>query len=332
MPKVSIIVPVYNVEKYLAKCIDSIIAQEYDDWELILVNDGSSDSSKAICEEYCIKDNRISLYNQGNAGPSAARNLGIKKAKGEYITFIDSDDYVTPTYLMDLVKYDSDIIASGFDLWYFNGKPTERKTYDKLGTYSLTDNNIGEAIAIGEYKYLWHSPCCKLYYRELLISNNLLFNEKLNYGEDHLFNLTVLLHCTRITLVPVSNYIYTHYGNLSLTNRRVPYETMIKYIILLNDIWRKTINNHNIVDNQYINFHNTQITLLYWQSVYTLYIHSKSMKNIKSYLKNNLRIIGADIIYNKCKLPRTYRILQFMSQRNFIFFHITALLLSLNKT
>ena len=64
MPKVSIIVPVYNVEKYLAKCIDSIIAQEYDDWELILVNDGSSDSSKAICEEYCINDNRISLYNQ----------------------------------------------------------------------------------------------------------------------------------------------------------------------------------------------------------------------------------------------------------------------------
>ena len=305
MPKVSIIVPVYNVEKYLAKCIDSIIAQEYDDWELILVNDGSSDSSKAICEEYCIKDNRISLYNQENAGPSAARNLGIKKAKGKYITFIDSDDYVTPTYLMDLVKYDSDIIASGFDLWYFNGKPTERKTYDKLGTYSLSDNNIGEAIAIGEYKYLWHSPCCKLYYRELLISNNLLFNEKLNYGEDHLFNLTVLLHCTRITLVPVSNYIYTHYGNLSLTSRSVPYEIMFIYIIELYHL-RLKFNYSNV---EYKEFSYNQIANYYWQTVYTLYRTEKDKQKRNKALKEiNLQIPYQ--IRNCGLLPRRYKFMR----------------------
>lgn len=314
MPKVSIIVPVYNVEKYLAKCIDSIIAQEYDDWELILVNDGSSDSSKAICEEYCIKDNRISLYNQGNAGPSAARNLGIKKAKGEYITFIDSDDYVTPTYLMDLVKYDSDIIASGFDLWYFNGKPTERKTYDKLGTYSLTDNNIGEAIAIGEYKYLWHSPCCKLYYRELLISNNLLFNEKLNYGEDHLFNLTVLLHCTRITLVPVSNYIYTHYGNLSLTNRRVPYEIMFNYIVYLYQI-RQKFNYPNI---GYEEFSSNQISNYYWQTIFTLYkTEQYKQKRVKALSEINLQIPSQTRYCGT--LPRRYKFMRII-YKTFPFF------------
>ena len=287
MHKVSIIVPVYNVEKYLAKCIDSIISQEYDDWELILVNDGSSDSSKAICEEYCINDNRISLYNQENAGPSAARNLGIKKAKGKYITFIDSDDYVTPTYLTDLVKYDSDIIASGFDLWYFNGKPTRRKTYDKLGIYSLLNNNIGEAIAIGEYKYLWHSPCCKLYYRELLISNNLLFNEDLNYGEDHLFNLTVLLHCTRITLVPVSNYIYTHYGNLSLTSRSVPYEIMFIYIIELYHLRLKL----NYSNKEYEEFSSNQISNYYWQTIFTLYRTERDkQKRINVLNKINIQI------------------------------------------
>lgn len=314
MPKVSIIVPVYNVEKYLAKCIDSIIAQEYDDWELILVNDGSSDSSKAICEEYCINDNRISLYNQENAGPSAARNLGIKKAKGEYITFIDSDDYVTPTYLTDLVKYDSDVIASGFDLWYLDGRPTRRKTYDKLFFFSTYDNNIGEAIAIGEYKYLWHSPCCKLYYRELLISNNLLFNEDLNYGEDHLFNLTVLLHCTRITLVPVSNYIYTHYGNLSLTNRRVPYEVMFNYIVELYHLRLK----FNYTNKGYEEFSSNQISNYYWQTIFTLYRTERDkQKRVKALNEINLQIPRQTRYCGT--LPRRYKFMRII-YKTFPFF------------
>lgn len=314
MPKISIIVPVYNVEKYLAKCIDSIIAQEYDDWELILVNDGSSDSSKAICEEYCIKDNRISLYNQENAGPSVARNLGIKKAKGEYITFIDSDDYVTHTYLTDLVKYDSDVIASGFDLWYLDGRPTRRKTYDKLFFFSTYDNNIGEAIAIGEYKYLWHSPCCKLYYRELLISNNLLFNEDLNYGEDHLFNLTVLLHCTRITLVPVSNYIYTHYGNLSLTSRSVPYEIMFIYIVELYHLRLKL----NYSNKEYEEFSSNQISNYYWQTIFTLYkTEQDKQKRVKVLSEINLQIPSQTRYCGT--LPRRYKFMRII-YKTFPFF------------
>lgn len=307
MPKISIIVPVYNVEKYLAKCIDSIIAQEYDDWELLLVNDGSSDSSKAICEKYCIKDNRISLYSQENAGPSVARNLGIKKSKGEYITFIDSDDYVTPTYLSDLVKYDSDIIASGFDLWYSNDRPTERKSYDKFGIYRVSDNNIGDAIAIGEYKYLWHSPCCKLYRRELLVNNNILFNEGLNYGEDHIFNLTILLHCRTVSLVPVSNYIYTHYGNLSLTNRRVPYETMFNYIVDLYHI--RQLNNYS--NKKYSAFCSNQISSYYWETIFTLYRterdkqkRNKALYKINNQIPRQIRYCGL--------LPQRYKFMRIM--------------------
>jgi len=240
-----------------------------------------------LCDEYAKTDFRINVIHQKNQGVSVARNEGIKKAKGEYITFIDSDDYVTPTYLTDLVKYDSDIIASGFDLWYFNGKPTERKTYDKLGTYSLLDNNIGEAIAIGEYKYLWDSACCKLYNSELLISNNLLFNENLNYGEDHLFNLTVLLHCTCITLVPVSNYIYTHYGNLSLTNRRVPYKVMFNYIVELYHLRLK----FNYTNKGYEEFSSNQISNYYWQTIFTLYkTEQDKQKRVKALSEINLQI------------------------------------------
>lgn len=308
MHKVSIIVPVYNVEKYLAKCIDSIIAQEYDDWELILVNDGSSDSSKEICEEYCIKDNRISLYSQENAGPSVARNLGITKAKGEYITFIDSDDYVTSTYLSDLVKYDTDIIASGFDLWYSNGRQTEQKTYDTYCKYSIENNNISDALAIGEYKYLWHSPCCKLYRRTLLIDNNIIFDSQINYGEDHIFNLNVILHCKSISLVPVSNYIYTHYGNISLTNRRVPYEIMFNYLSQLYRLKKDYINCLGIND-EYSKFFDNRISFYLWQTIYSLYQSQTDKPNRKRVIYKINKFIPK-LVRNCGKLPKRYTLMR----------------------
>ena len=96
MPLVSIIVPVYNVEKYLKRCVDSILAQTFIDYELILVDDGSSDSSDIICDEYAAKFDKIYVIHQKNGGLSAARNAGMSIARGEYFLFCDSDDYVSP--------------------------------------------------------------------------------------------------------------------------------------------------------------------------------------------------------------------------------------------
>ena len=104
MPKVSVIIPVYNVEKYLPQCIDSILAQTFTDFELILVNDGSKDCSGNICDEYAQKDSRIVVIHKENGGASSARNRGLDIAKGEWISFIDSDDYVTPNYLSNLIS------------------------------------------------------------------------------------------------------------------------------------------------------------------------------------------------------------------------------------
>ena len=98
-PKISVIVPVYNVEKYLRRCIDSILAQTFSDFELLLIDDGSKDSSGEICEEYAGKDARIRVFHRQNGGVSTARNLGIDKAKGEWIYFVDSDDVVLPSAL-----------------------------------------------------------------------------------------------------------------------------------------------------------------------------------------------------------------------------------------
>ena len=115
MPKISVIVPIFNGEKYLCRCIDSILYQTFDDFELILINDGSSDNCAAICNEYMEKDTRIKVIHQENRGVSAARNAGLDIANGDYISFVDSDDYVYPQYLEYLyraiIESDADISA-----------------------------------------------------------------------------------------------------------------------------------------------------------------------------------------------------------------------------
>ena len=113
MPKISVIVPIYNAENFLERCIDSLLAQTIEDFELILVNDGSTDSSKRICERYKSKDKRIILINQQNSGPSASRNSGLNIAKGEFICFVDADDYVGKEYLscmLNKIDEETDLI------------------------------------------------------------------------------------------------------------------------------------------------------------------------------------------------------------------------------
>ena len=127
MPKISVIVPVYNVEKYLARCIDSILDQSFADFEVILVDDGSPDKSGEICEYYKAQDNRIVVIHQNNEGQASARNRALDIAKGEYISFIDSDDYVHPDMFSTLIRI---ITESKSDLVLFGyTKGIEEKVY-----------------------------------------------------------------------------------------------------------------------------------------------------------------------------------------------------------
>ena len=115
-PKVSIIVPVYNVEKYLHRCVDSILLQTFTDFELLLIDDGSTDKSVGICDKYAFKDRRIRVFHKKNGGVSSARNLGIKKSNGVYILFVDSDDYLSPSHLNNYIKYigNYEIVYQGY--------------------------------------------------------------------------------------------------------------------------------------------------------------------------------------------------------------------------
>ena len=113
MPKISIIIPVYNSETTLHQCVDSILYQDYKDFEVLLIDDGSKDKSPAICDEYTEKDNRVKVFHKQNGGVSSARNLGLDYAKGDWITFVDSDDHVESNYLVDLTSIQSDLVIVG---------------------------------------------------------------------------------------------------------------------------------------------------------------------------------------------------------------------------
>lgn len=177
MPKISIIVPVYNVEKYLSCCLDSIKAQTFTDWECILVDDGSSDKSGKICDEYANLDNRFVVIHQKNSGVSVARNRGIDIAKGEWITFVDSDDWIE-LETFDVVSkkginINTDIICYDMQKVYENG----RKEVIPFRNISICKNFI-------KFPTYMNSLCNKVIRRDLFLDNHIFFNENIIVAED----------------------------------------------------------------------------------------------------------------------------------------------------
>ena len=158
---ISVIVPVYNVETYLEECLDSIQNQTYTDFEVLLVNDGSTDGSQAICERYCQADKRFRLINQSNQGQSVARNTGVTASRGEFIAFVDSDDIILPNYLETLMHYmsdDVDIVESQFIV--HKKKFLAEKSQD---TKILFEGNSEEAVKVVPNHLLSVNPVTKLY-------------------------------------------------------------------------------------------------------------------------------------------------------------------------
>ncbi len=163
---ISIVVPVYNVEKYLRQCVDSVLAQTYSDWELILVDDGSPDSCPRICDEYAAKDTRIKVIHKNNEGLSSARNAGIKNACGEYITFIDSDDLIHRNYLDILF---STLTRSQADMACIDFCDHHNKLKcSNCCIYIFSGVEFSEKLLYQQYRYCSHSACGKLYKKQLI--------------------------------------------------------------------------------------------------------------------------------------------------------------------
>lgn len=235
MPKVSIIVPVYKVERFLHRCVDSLISQTFRDFEIILVDDGSPDGSGKICDEYADKHSFIRSFHTENGGVSSARNYGIAQAKSEWICFVDSDDFVTENYLADFFQEES--LSSEFLYvqkgYYRYNNLTNQTAYCGMNDDSLAPMYYGtESYIHAEFNHIMNSPCMKLFHREVIIDNSLAFDCAISLGEDHLFVLDYLLSpkIRSIKIIKGDAYRYVIYENeRSLSSRAIPYRELLIY-------------------------------------------------------------------------------------------------------
>lgn len=207
MPKVSVIIPVYNAEKYLRKCLDSVLNQAFEDFEVLLINDGSTDKSGEICDEYALKDKRIRVFHKENGGVSSARNLGLDNAKGEWITFVDSDDRVQKSYLLNFtlnIEFGIDLIVGGFVKIDENDNLIKGEL--KLENITFSTNN--EDVLINHTLFNIGFPWAKLFKREIIATNNISFPVEVKMYEDSLFLMDYLPFCLNIKLVNTQDYYY----------------------------------------------------------------------------------------------------------------------------
>lgn len=208
-PLVSIIIPVYKVEKYLRQCLDSVIAQTYGNWEMILVDDGSPDGCPAICDEYAERDKRVTVLHCQNGGQSRARNRALDSPpKGEYVFFLDSDDYLSPTCIEDLVSASKGghLAMTGYVLEWesshtFTTPEQAEGMYPDLHSYLLDFHRLFAT----KFNFAWG----KLYRREIIEAHHLRFVEGLRLAEDVLFNLQYYNYCDKgINAIGNKGYYY----------------------------------------------------------------------------------------------------------------------------
>lgn len=217
MPKVSIIVPVYNGEKFLCRCLDSITAQTFTDFEAVLIDDGSTDQSGNICDEYAAKDGRIVVVHKQNEGVAKARITAFEHCKGELITFIDADDYVAPDYLQKLskpiIEDDADIVSceyyilNGSKTIVVNGRITGSFCNDKkkefLANHFFYDKSVD---GYGMSVYLWTKMV-----RRSLVLDALKTGEEMWYGEDQIAVFQMLLNSKKLVIIPDRLYYYVQH-------------------------------------------------------------------------------------------------------------------------
>lgn len=288
---ISIIVPVYNVEKVVHYCIDSILNQTFTDFELILVDDGSTDRSGQICDEYAATDSRIDVIHKENGGVSSARNCGIDNANGEYICFVDSDDYIEPSYIETLIitkqhypQYENCWCCFQTVKQYY-GQRIQDNTLKK--NERLIELDALQIMDLHE-NWLDAGPVCKLFSKQILKEKNIRFDIYLSLGEDLLFNFNYLDNTNkRIILCNEALYNYVRINNESLSlkyreNLFELYRVLYKKIGMYLTKW-------NCNESQMRKYYNACF-YAYEESLRNTY-HKKSTINYK--LSYNKKIMGS---------------------------------------
>lgn len=222
---VSIIIPCYNIAPYIHECVDSILKQTYPHFELLLLDDGSSDATLELCKAYANKDNRVRVFTHENKGVSYTRNRGIKEAKGENIMFVDGDDYVERDYIeKHLIDLEENCISiSGF-LNEKNGVITKNYNFKRIlagaDVKTIQKNDILQLL---KYDAL-STPCCKFYDLKLIQQKSIFFDEKVTYQEDLLFNIAYFSYFNKYKLINYFGYHYVAHDTSSTTRYHVNFD------------------------------------------------------------------------------------------------------------
>lgn len=287
MAKVSVIVPVYNVEKYLKRCLDSLINQTLSDIDIICINDGSKDSSLQILEQYAQKDSRIVLYNQENSGLSVARNTGLEHASGEYIGFVDSDDWVDLDFYEKLYNSaknnNADIAVADFIREHPNKKPKRLKLKEEK-IYTTPEDKF-MICKVHREGCVWN----KIYRTEFIKSINLKFVPKMYY-EDRDFTIRSLYFSKKLVTTP--NTYYRYFVNpKSIVNKRRNYIQDEHYIIVRQQVL------------QFIKEHNIKVPDgLYKAEIYRYKLFGKTLFTIKESINSKYIFLFGKIQIFKMRL------------------------------
>lgn len=209
---ISIIVPVYNAEQFLSRCIDSIILQTFSNFELLLIDDGSVDKSGQICDEYAKKDTRISVFHKENGGVSSARNMGLDNAKGDWVAFIDSDDYIDTEYIQNMYNHivcEKQLILSGYR------SKIKSCNFDEI---TLKGSDFVKYL-INKKTILYSQPWAKLYNLNVIKKEGIYFPLNIHLGEDAIFNLRYYYVIDVVTFTSDMDYCYEVVNESSLVKR-----------------------------------------------------------------------------------------------------------------
>lgn len=261
--EISIISPVYNTGKYLKRCIESVLSQSFEDFEFLLVDDGSTDDSRDICMDYARRDSRIRVLVNDRKGVSSARNKGIRESKGKYIIFIDSDDAITTDACEKLIsgREGVDFVVSFCNLISTDGEIILPNVPGYKGDMKSFFLNI-ETYLVGAYL---RGPWAKLYNKNILIENNIYFPEIMDLAEDFYFVLQYMKHIETICVLPVPTYNYfIRKGSLSQGIFR---EDSFEIGLSLNKLLQEVYMQHTNMDGQ-------ELIYKYDRETYMVYLHT----------------------------------------------------------
>lgn len=278
MPKISVIVPVYNAEKYLHRCIDSILAQTFTDFELLLIDDGSKDHSGSICDEYAKKDSRVRVFHKENGGVSSARNVGLDNAEGVWITFCDSDDWVDCHWLEtynDMLKTKAELYSQG----YYFSTPENRNDFQQVGinNYDKTDSCLLRMCEQPIIGFLWH----KLFKTCIIKNSRIRFNEEFAVREDYDFILKYCLQSNRILCISDSHYKYEKPNYTNKYKNQSLFEANCSIFMSLREIYN---DNRNILFDRIYNEINNSLFASYKSNTCTmgrLLLYIKTIRGVE---------------------------------------------------